>query len=346
MQKISPRVRWAYSRLEERLVGMPVGVPLPPVPELMRELSVSQATVERVYQVLESRGLIWRKKGKGVFVADRLQTGEVAVVLRPGLLADNASPYFRLASSSLIRSLQRENPKWQVRMHMGKHVDMREEFPATLDLLEPEVLPRLRGVFAFHSLYELGPKLEKAKVPVVYLGTAHGPNAVAFDYSGFVHQAVKHLAETGCKRVGFLGHRSPADSFLREAAAFGLECKMDWVDCIPNDISERVGYESFTRLWGGATRPDGVAVEDDIICNGALRAAAKMGVNLPQDLRLVTNATRGIELSYHLPVSRIEFDAQELTRLAVELMSKLVRGEPPPPSPIRISGRMIRGETT
>src|SRR5687768_4902740 len=105
------------------------------MPELRRELEISQLTLERAYETLEARGLIERIKGKGVFVADRLRTGEFAIVARPAILwAQNPAPFFRAVIGSLITSLQAENPHWQVGLHMGTQPRTDVEYPASLDL--------------------------------------------------------------------------------------------------------------------------------------------------------------------------------------------------------------------
>src|SRR5689334_3445149 len=84
-----------YAALEQRIRGLTPGRSLPTMPELRRELSVSQLTIERAYEALAARGLIERKKGRGVYVADRTQTGEFAIVVRPALIGSHSHPYYR-----------------------------------------------------------------------------------------------------------------------------------------------------------------------------------------------------------------------------------------------------------
>jgi DNA-binding LacI/PurR family transcriptional regulator len=235
---------------------------------------------------------------------------------------------------------------------VGKHIESDAEFPGTLDLLDPAVLPRLRGVFSFHSLYELGPKIERAGVPLVYVGNPHGKHSVALDtQDGFVREALQHLRGVGCRSVGLIGHSLPANSrigevFAREAAACGLKCDRGWIEQVRMQPTERIGYESFMRLWANSRRPEGVLVQDDVMCNGVLRATLQLDVDLPRDLRLITLANRDMELAYHLPVTRMEMDPDELARRAVEMMMALaVEGRAVEPR-VLLRGRLIKGETT
>lgn len=355
MDRASPKVRATYVALEKRIRQLAPGEALPGIPELCRTLSVSQLTIDRAYEALETQGLIERRKGSGVFVVDRTQTGEFAIVLQPGLLAANASPYFRVVTANLIHLLRRENPRWRIRMHVGGPSEPGEPFLGTLDLMEPDVLPRLRGVFAFSPVYDLGPALEKAGVPLVHIGSFKDCNyEVAFDqFEGFVRQALRHLRDSGCTTAGMIGHSMPpqrnlAKLFTAQAGACGLETHPEWIEQLQvhDDISERAAYEAFMRWQAGPHRPQGLVVQDDVMCNGVLRATLKLGVQLPRDLRLVSFAIRGVELGYHLPVSRVEFDGKELAERAVDLMLKLVRQRPVTELPLILPGRTIKGETT
>jgi DNA-binding LacI/PurR family transcriptional regulator len=348
----SSRVQLAFTHLEAQIRKLPAGMPLPTMPELRKELSVSQVTLERAYDQLEARGLIERRKGKGVYVADRLQTGEFAVVVRPELLASDSHPYFRNVSGTVIRLLQQQNTRWQVRMHVGGSSQTDASFPATLDLLDPEVLPRLRGVFSFHPLNEVGTQLERAGVPVVFVGNPRGTYSVGFDQEeAMIRPALTHLRDVGCKSVGAICHSYPAGFgfvplFISVAESLGLKVDRRWIERIEGPVSEKLGYECFVRLWANEQKPDGLFVQDDAMCNGALRGTLQLGLSLPRDLRIVTFASRGIELAYHLPVSRVEYDPHELAERTVELMMTLVRGQTPPQPRVRLGGRMIRGETS
>lgn len=348
----SQRVRTVHDLLEVRIRGMSPGVPLPSMPELRRELSVSQATIERAYDQLEACGLIERKKRKGVYVADRMQTGEFAIVMRPALLGLGASPYYRNVSSHLIQFLHEGGPQWRVHMHLGRQTQTPEQYPSTLDLLEPDVLPQLRGVFSFHELPEMGDALERAQVPVVYIGSAENSPSVGYDdHTDFLRKALGHLREAGCSTVGMINVGHPNDGRLvrafREAVPrAGLVTRPQWLAEEDANASERAGYETFLRFWSNDTRPDGVVVGDDVVANGVLRATLQLGVRLPQDLRLVTFASRGIDFPYHLPVSRVEYDMRDLAQRAVELMMNRLSGEPIPEKQILLPGRIIKGNTT
>ena len=353
-----PRTSAAYSSLRQRVMAMYPGVPLPPVPDMMEELSVSRATLDKVYGLLEQQGFIERKSRKGVFVTDRLATGEVAIVLNRILMEPGSSPVYARASSLLRDGLHAFNPKWAVKLHLGVRAETGPELPATLDLLEPHVLPRLRGVLSFHPLDELEDQLAAADVPVVYLGVdvpAWGPG-VFLDRGQMLRDGIRHLAESGCRGVSLLHSRYVGKSAPRfgvqvpavaaAAAECGLTFRDEWIGYEEGGWTERHGYKLFMRLWQNAERPDGIMVADDILCHGVLRAILELQLELPRDLRLVTHASRGIELPFHRPVSRVEYDSEEWANKAVRMLEARVRGIPLEAPAEILRATLVRGETT
>lgn len=358
------KVQSAYQELKQRLASLPVGYPLPPVPKLIQELGVGRVTIDKVYDLLEQEGRIERRRGAGVYVADRMATGEFAVVILPRLMGPNVSPFYRMGAMAILDAMFERNPRWQVKMHLGRMTTIPQEYPSTLNLLKPEVLRRLRGVFTFHPLYDLEPKLEQVGVPLVRLERdwrQPQQHQVWFDRDLFFQQCVVRLYKSGCRKIGLLwtaaGNRKltsceeSARIVSELAVGHGMECREAWMPVCPSHfatggIVENDGYELFHRLWNQAERPDGIIVTDDILCRGVLRAILHLGLNMPEDLRLVTHATCGVTLPYHRPVTRVEFDPTELANAAVDMMTVLITGKIPLKTNVLLPGTVVKGETT
>lgn len=325
--------------------------------ELAKQYNVSPMTMRKTLEVLVKEGVLQRYHRWGTVVADPLTTGEFAIVIRPQLLGFDASPAFTMIKTALIDNLHEHNQDWRVRLHTGRTVDEGADFPATLDLLHPDVLPGLRGVFSFHPLYELEPKLKEAKVPLVMLGLGNPDEgyAVGYDLTEGLAMSARHVREVGCKTLGFIwnAHDRPLKQYeqrdkhmLQISEQVGLEIRPEWIVRHNGDIKEQSGYDMFMRLWKQDTHPEALVVPDDIMCRGVLRAILHLGIDLPDDLRLVTMCNRGHNLPYHKSVTRYEFDPQEQARVAVQLMLTLARGDEPPTQRIMLSPHWIQGDTT
>lgn len=341
--------------------GLKAGDQLPTFRDMARVLQVSQSTANRAVKELEDEGTVERRCGRGIFVADRMATGEFAMVISPELLQADASPYFQLVIRAVTDALHEKNDQWRVKMHVGRSGRDQRDFPATLDLGEPVVLSRLRGVFSFHLLYELEEVLAAAKVPTVMLhahlrSIPEVPYSVQFERETMLPLAVRHLHEVGCQRVGLLWQVYPermhsaeptdGDRFLRLVAEEGMETRADWMPYHDWHVAEQEGYRLFNRLWEQPDRPDAVVVTDDVLCRGVLRATLERGVRLPEDLRLITNANAYVPLPFHKSVTRVEFDGMEQGQTGAEMMLELVRGRRPKNPNVILPGRLIQGKTT
>ena len=55
--------------LSKKIGGLPAGAKLPTFKELYTELDISQSTLDRALRSLEEKGLISKRRGSGIFVA-------------------------------------------------------------------------------------------------------------------------------------------------------------------------------------------------------------------------------------------------------------------------------------
>lgn len=364
VEKISPKVKEVFHVLRGRIKTMPVGVPLPTFSELKGVLNVGQLTIQRAYDMLEVQGYIDRKVGKGVFVADRTQTGEFAIVILPEMLGPPASPYYALTCNALVEMVHERRPSTNIKMHFGKVDAINHQFIPPQDLIHPNIAAKLRGVFSFHPLCEegheeVGQELSRLGVPVITMGEKgrlSGDYSVAFDSEDSVRQYLTALAQAGCKTIGILGKVSFGNKTtfpwikpdLEAAKSLGLELRPEWIPiskCL-SEITDKIGYEQFLQLWKRNEKPDGIIVLDDVVCRGVLRGCLQLGVDLPGDIQLITHANKRVELPYHKSITRLEFDAEEQARHAVDIARNLLQGNTVEVRKILVPGKLILGDTT
>lgn len=321
-------------------------MPLPAFSDLMDEMKVGQLTIQRAYDMLEAQGYINRQVGKGVFVADRTQTGEFVVVVKPRFFRSSASDYYPLASVLIMEMIHEARPGCAVSVRVGKDLDVTDglTFATSLNLLDPSTLPRLRGVFTFHPLHGVEKDLDAAGVSVVglYDGDRH---SVWFDYdTGLVVPAVQELAVKGCRHVGIICPQSVApevlEPFRRACAATGLDTVEYPIIDNSRGTHAAVSYDMMIDLWTRDMRPDGLVILDDIHARGVCAACLKLGVSVPGELVLLSLSMRGAEEFPGVPLTRIEFDPMAQARSAVEMMLALVAGGQPAESNIRLVGHM------
>lgn len=325
--------------------------------KLAEEFSVMPATVRRALDVLSEKGLIQRYHRRGTIVLDPLSQGEFAIVIRPELLKSVASPYYRETAGLLSEKIREcNNVKWFPKLHLGGEVDRGENYPVTLDILEPDIVEKLRAVFSFHPLRELREPLRQKNIPLVLLASYGEADAfVIHDMDPFYRETVRHLRAVGCNTVGFLWHHKPGPLgnedrmdrfFAKQAIEAGLSTQEKWMPAIVGDVTERKAYELFIEFWEQDNHPDAIVINDDIITCGVLRAMLHKQIQVPEQIRLVTFAHKGVSLPYHLPITRYEYDMDKIATIALEMMVKLLNGQELEQSTVFVHGSLVKGQTT
>jgi LacI family transcriptional regulator len=117
------------------------------------------------------------------------------------------------------------------------------------------------------------------------------------------------------------------------------------VEVHPCGTHRREGYETVHRIWetpGG--KPDALLVANDSACAGALYALLELGVQIPEDVYLVTHANRGIDIFCHVPLTRLEVDPAEFAAAALAELVGKIRGEPASPAEPAVP-RLVVGES-
>ncbi|MCC6579035.1 MAG: substrate-binding domain-containing protein [Phycisphaeraceae bacterium] len=360
MRTISRKYSLIASDLNRSIRGRSPGEMLDAESVLAKRYKVNVLTVRQALGVLADQGLIRRHQGRGTVIADPLSTGHLAIVLSPKLLGGNASPFYANAVDALTYEVHKMHPRATLRMHFGRDINDGPGYPATLDLLEPQVMRDIRGVFAFHPLYQVGDRLREAGIPVVYVGGWDDPvdksfPIVGFSFETFVDMALERLSRSQCRSIRLIWMHDDEKTYPESAWYKMFKRKLQPHDVRfephlmhPDEhaIMEKQGYRAMMQVWSEPDKPDGLMVTDDILCRGVLRASLQLGLEMPRDIKLVTFANQGVDFPYHRVLTRVEFDAAVLARKAAEKMLGTIRGAASGQAVEHIPGRLIEGETT
>lgn len=342
--------------MRKELATLNVGQMLSPERELAKQYSTSHTTIRKVLSVLEDEGFLHTYHGRGRVVTDPLLQGEFAIVMLAQLMGANFSLFYRETAMFLSERIQKySDADWSSRLHLGERA---EDFPATLNLLEPDVIKKLRGVFTFHSLGERITKaLEQRRIPVVQMGeeTRYANVSVTHQRDSLFRESLRYLRDVGCKTVGLLLGWYQGDEnlskpkeelFAKYAIEAGLSTQEKWIhrDLLGNS-AERYGYECFMKLWERGDCPDAFIINDDIVACGVFRAVLHKQIRVPEEVRLITYANKGVDLHYHLPVTRYEFDMREIADAAFDAMVKLLNGQELEHNVVYVPGKLLKGQT-
>ncbi len=137
-------------------------------------------------------------------------------------------------------------------------------------------------------------KIIENEIPMVFFdrerGELHADSVIVDDYSG-AYQAVSHLISKGCKRIAFysaprhlvLG-KNRLEGYKAALEDNGITYSPDMVySCDTFDEAEKISRSILKKH----DRPDAIFAVNDLTAIGAMKVAKKLGLRVPDDIRLV-----------------------------------------------------------
>ncbi len=317
--------------LRSEIVGrLRPGDKLPNLRELGRQLGVSINTVLAAVDLLSRDGLVEKRHGRGIYVAERARRWRVGVLSELDLLDSRVGPSFR-TTANLLR-LQLSDRGAEVQLYVG-HAEPglgASDEPTCPQFWDDAAAGRLDGAIILDvpSTPAWHRRVRACRIPAVGSLTGY---EVHPDQAGMAAVAVQHLAGQGCRRLGLISWHGEA--FFRQAVAEAEASTSEaWIRADLDPAMPGTGWEEFREIWSSqAGRPDGLVVLDDMLFVDAQLAMLELGVRIPQDLRLVAMNVHGASRPPRLPVARLDLDPAKVATVFVDLLLAQLRGEPVSP---------------
>jgi LacI family transcriptional regulator len=202
---------------------------------------------------------------------------------------------------------------------------------------ELDMLMRMRadGVIAMPQITsrkECYASLAKQRVPIVFFGDApfDMPKAhvAAWDPGSAMERLLSHLADTGCRRIGFVGERFFKYTALRHAAfrkavkKLGLDHDPKWDTWAEVGDPEEVDWGR--RFAALRSRPDGLVALNDNCGLRMLHSLRSCGVRVPEDVRIACLGDTIETVEQSAQLTAIREPIREIGRAAAELVIEAI----------------------
>lgn len=325
---------YSYSAIEvdlERKIregGLSSNARVPSENELSREYGVSRMSARQALTNLVGRKLLYRIAGKGTFVCPSKPDEENTIL---GLVLNNlGNPFF----PQLTKTIQRNALSANYDVIYYANNDLIDE-SKSIDIL---VKRHVAGVIIVPSQEageeSLVKKLDEANIPFVYLNRflkTPESDYVVTDNVGGVNLAMDYLYSLGHREIGFMA-ASPYTSAIAERLEsynqFIRKHNLAYSSVqISHQKNEDGGYEAAMAHLSSANRPTAIFCGNDITAVGALKAAAKLQINVPNDLSIV--GYDDIDLAAHLspPLTTVSQPTKQMAETAIEILISRLRHE-------------------
>jgi LacI family transcriptional regulator len=180
---------------------------------------------------------------------------------------------------------------------------------------------------------ELLRQFERARIPVVLVGTGRDHPAtpsVRIDNCRAAYEMTGYLLSLGHREIGFIqGHPQQIDSAQRyqgyETALKerGVRLRSEWVK--QGYYTYRSGLTAAEELLRGRHRPSAIFASNDEMAAGALTAAHKLGLDVPDDLSIVGFDDTPLATIVWPSLTTIRQPIEQMTKLALAMLADEIR---------------------
>lgn len=283
---------------------------------------IDPQTQQRVLEVAKELRYRPSRFGRGLARPDVTSVGVIVPdVVNPffpefiaGVLRAADSRDWRVVVTSVENDFSREP---ELVRSLGQQVDA---IIGYLSYTDEELDPYVGGV----PLVIVDRGLDSSTYGLVEVDTATG-----------IRAGLQHLVDRGHRRIAMIDWDSPCDPVLRRnlfhelAAEFELPVDDGWI--VTDDQSIAGGDAAFLRLRDAHPDLTAVLATNDLVAIGALQAAQRLGLRVPEDCAFVGFDGLSIGELVTPALTTVHLDKRRLGELAIGQVDRLLGDELPPP---------------
>lgn len=305
------------------------GDTLPTNEQFEAQLSVARKTIQQAITTLAREEYVERRRGKGTFVRGVPLRGVVGIVTSFDVIGTAAPPYYQGMAQRFHERLTDAGHSHRFYLTTG---DADSPNAACSDLAADLERRALSGILMLNYKPYMADAMEfahRTHVPVVALANTYpGPISIKPDAPAFLRQAIEHLAEQGCTRIGVVyierdnAQMPPAKELLQMIRSSGCRSQRKWL--IGDAVSEHASYQAIARL--PLDELDGLLIADDVPALGVDRYLSEAGIDVPDQLQVVTWWNQGLGLTLRHPFTRIGWDVDDIAADAMAMLRDAMTG--------------------
>lgn len=144
--------------------------------------------------------------------------------------------------------------------------------------------------------------------------------------------AVQYLIELGHTRIAFINGSKEITTFRLKQRGYQRAIEDYTIGvlneyCVTSTADELGGHQSASELLSRPKPPTAIFAASDQIAIGVLRAAAEIGVRVPDELSVIGFSNIPVSQELHPPLTTIDQQPYELGRIAADTAMRAIAGE-------------------
>jgi LacI family transcriptional regulator len=161
--------------------------------------------------------------------------------------------------------------------------------------------------------------------------------------------AVEHLVSSGAKLIAGIFGPSHIDTAQRRRKGFEDACRKAKVKHQFVDMPSwgmNAGLQAGEKILSKSPKPDAIFASTIMMGIGVLRAAARLHISIPKDLKIVSMHDSGIANFVTPTLSTVDMPTKEMGIQAVDLLLRSIEGEHPASVIVNTEPRLIVRESS
>jgi DNA-binding LacI/PurR family transcriptional regulator len=336
----------AYIRLSNIIKKLQVGDKIPPYSQLLKELAITQRSLDMAYDRLKADGVLEVRKHRGVFVKRPYAGGTFLFVAAEDVfLAHNKGENLRLYFSELRKAINQKFPGSRLEILLTESPDTEgfEREPQLRKSIEDmSKQSRILGVFVSYEIFEEETKtlFNKKKIPFIDI---NGAILIINDAFYNIKTMVESLQAEGFKKIIVTGINYYIDKHFSSGYTESKKELADYFNknpdvkylTVPIEIGKglniaQYGINLVSKILDTQELPEAFVVLDDYFCQGLIMGAYMKGIWLEEQCRIVTIANQGIPIYSRNPqkITLLNYNWNIIAGAASDLMLNFMKETP------------------
>lgn len=351
-QQIREQITWAISS-----GTLEAGDALPPVREMARRLGVNLHTVRAAYRMLGTDGLVEVRRGTRTRVAAfdprRLWPEESAARshLVGLVLPTLANPFY----AELVEGAQESARRSGALLIVSTTHDDQAQALRSIAQLAARGVDGVIAVSTEISQLLAGPGGDvtgERRLPLVVVDRPGMPgHVVEVDLEQVGYLATRHHVDHGHRAIGLVTVDGPASNVLPREAGYrralaeaGLPVREELIVRVAG-WGQVDGDAGATRLLSASSRPTALFAISDLLAIGAMQAARRLQLRIPDDVALVGVDDIPLLDVVDPPLSSVALPARAMGTEAMTTLDRIWAGEARTPRRVVLQARLVIRES-
>jgi DNA-binding LacI/PurR family transcriptional regulator len=339
---------------------------LPSEAQFVKRFGVSRPTVGRALKDLQEQGLIDRRRGSGTYIrAEKDRTRDASSVIpQLGMIVPSLrhTEIFESICGELA-SLARVN---EFNLWWGPSASPVAESKMTVEeaeaLCSQFIARGVTGVFFVPFEHQtdreaanrrITEHLRQAGIPVVLLDRDIGafPNRSGYDLVGVDNFAggyllAEHLIKLGARRLAYVMRPLTASTVDARIAGARIAMRTYGLEEPPNFVHSGDPTDlKFVRSFAQSHQLDAVLCTSDHLAAQLLQNLSRLGIRVPNDLRLVGFDDVRFASLLTIPLTTMEQPCRDIAITAFNALRERVKNSTLPPRTLMLTPRLVVRET-